>query len=70
MRCCGLSLWDANRAEWKERVPLLRICGIDARKGSVVPGVDADLVALDDLGFVQRAWVRGTLLSDSARQRQ
>ena len=38
------------------------IAGIAARKGRVVPGVDADLVALDEQGFVQRTWVRGRLV--------
>ena len=26
-----------------------------------MPGADADLVALDDHGFVQRSWTRGIL---------
>jgi N-acetylglucosamine-6-phosphate deacetylase len=38
-----------------------RIAGIAPRKGRVAPGADADLVALDDEGFVQRTWVRGQL---------
>jgi N-acetylglucosamine-6-phosphate deacetylase len=36
-----------------------RIAGIADRKGSVVPGADADLVALDEHGFVQCSWTRG-----------
>lgn len=35
------------------------ITGVATRKGRVVPGMDADLVALDEKGFVRRAWVRG-----------
>ena len=38
-----------------------RIAGIARRKGSIVPGADADLVALDGHGFVQRSWTRGML---------
>lgn len=38
-----------------------RIAGIAPRKGRVAPGADADLVALDDQGFVQCTWVRGQL---------
>lgn len=40
------------------RIPA-RIAGVGARKGNVVPGGDAELVALDEQGFVQRTWVRG-----------
>jgi len=38
-----------------------RIAGVALRKGRVAPGADADLVALDNQGFVQRTWVRGLL---------
>ncbi|HJT55001.1 MAG TPA: N-acetylglucosamine-6-phosphate deacetylase [Ktedonobacteraceae bacterium] len=38
-----------------------QIAGVAARKGSIVPGADADLVALDDRGYVQYTWTRGTL---------
>ncbi len=38
-----------------------RIAGIAARKGSIVPSADADLVALDEQGYVQYTWTRGTL---------
>jgi N-acetylglucosamine-6-phosphate deacetylase len=38
-----------------------RIAGLAPRKGSVAPRGDADLLALDDQGFVQRTWVRGRL---------
>lgn len=49
---------------WPEAIAMAtqipaRIAGVGARKGNVVPGGDADLVALDEQGFVQRAWVRG-----------
>lgn len=51
---------------WSEAISMAtaipaRIAGIDTRKGSVVPGGEADLIALDDQGFVQRTWVRGLL---------
>jgi N-acetylglucosamine-6-phosphate deacetylase len=36
------------------------IAGIAPRKGQITPGADADLVALDEHGFVKRTWVRGT----------
>ncbi len=38
-----------------------RIAGIATRKGSITPGADADLVALDDQGFIQSTWARGLL---------
>jgi N-acetylglucosamine-6-phosphate deacetylase len=37
------------------------IAGIELRKGRIAPGADADLVALDDRGFLQRTWVGGQL---------
>lgn len=51
---------------WSEAISMAtstpaRIAGVDAHKGSIVPGGDADLVALNDQGFVQRTWVRGLL---------
>jgi N-acetylglucosamine-6-phosphate deacetylase len=51
---------------WSEAISMAtltpaRIAGVDARKGSLVPGGDADLVALDEQGFVQQTWVRGRL---------
>jgi N-acetylglucosamine-6-phosphate deacetylase len=52
--------------EWSEaiamatRVPAT-IAGVAPRKGRIVPGADADLVALDEQGVVQRTWVRGHL---------
>jgi N-acetylglucosamine-6-phosphate deacetylase len=51
---------------WSEAISMAtqtpaRIAGLAPRKGSIVPGGDADLVALDDQGFVQRTWVRGRL---------
>jgi N-acetylglucosamine-6-phosphate deacetylase len=52
--------------KWSEAIRMAtltpaRIAGIAARKGNIVPGADADLVALDDQGFVQYTWMRGTL---------
>lgn len=38
-----------------------RIAGIDARKGRLAPGYDADIVALDADGYVARTWTRGAL---------
>jgi N-acetylglucosamine-6-phosphate deacetylase len=38
------------------------ITGVAARKGKVAPGMDADLVALDELGIVRRTWARGRLV--------
>ncbi|MBA2679822.1 MAG: N-acetylglucosamine-6-phosphate deacetylase [Ktedonobacteraceae bacterium] len=32
------------------------------RKGQITPGADADFVALNDQGFVQQTWVRGTCI--------
>jgi len=51
---------------WSEAISMAthvpaRIAGIEQRKGRVAPGADADLVALDAQGFVQRSWVRGCL---------
>jgi N-acetylglucosamine-6-phosphate deacetylase len=37
------------------------IGGVADRKGRIAPGMDADLVALDDAGVVQRVWTRGRL---------
>ena len=37
------------------------IAGVDDRKGRIAPGMDADVLALDDQGVVQRAWTRGRL---------
>ncbi|HKW20591.1 MAG TPA: N-acetylglucosamine-6-phosphate deacetylase [Ktedonobacterales bacterium] len=42
-----------------------RIAGIDARKGRLASGYDADLVALDLDGRVLCAWTRGTLAYSS-----
>jgi len=38
-----------------------RIAGIATRKGSITPGADADLVTLDEQGFVQSTWTQGLL---------
>ncbi len=57
---------------WSEAIRMAthtpaRIAGIAARKGSVTPGADADLVALDNHGFVQRTWTRGLLVYQRVR---
>jgi len=45
-----------------------RIAGVDSHKGSIVPGGDADLIALDEQGYVKRTWVRGrTVYEDASR---
>ena len=36
-----------------------RIAGVDDRKGRLAPGADADVLALDGDGIVQRVWTRG-----------
>ena len=41
-----------------------QIAGVAARKGRVAPGLDADLIALDSQGFVQRTWVRSVLADE------
>lgn len=51
---------------WSEAIAMAtqipaRIAGMELRKGSIAPGADADLLALDDRGFVKRTWVRGLL---------
>ena len=38
-----------------------RIAGVADRKGCIQPGADADLLALDDNGVIQRVWTRGHL---------
>jgi N-acetylglucosamine-6-phosphate deacetylase len=37
------------------------IGGVADRKGRIAPGADADLLALDDAGEIQRVWTRGQL---------
>lgn len=36
-----------------------RILGVDQQKGQLIQGADADFVAMDDEGFVERTFVRG-----------
>ena len=43
-----------------------QIAGIATHKGRVVPGADADLIALDNQGFVRRTWVHGLLAYEGA----
>lgn len=38
------------------------ITGIENSKGKVAPGMDADLVVLDERGYVRQSWVRGRLV--------
>ncbi len=56
---------------WSEAIRMAtltpaRIAGVAARKGRVAPGADADLVALDDQGYVRCVWTRGQLAYQSA----
>ena len=43
-----------------------QITGLDGRKGRIAPGMDADLVVLDEQGFVRCTWARGQLVYESA----
>ncbi len=52
----GVSWAEAIRMA--SRTPA-EITGVAERKGRVAPGMDADLIALDERGFVRRAWMRG-----------
>ncbi|HEU4785193.1 MAG TPA: amidohydrolase family protein, partial [Ktedonobacterales bacterium] len=57
---------DSANVAWATAIEMAtltpaRIAGIDARKGRLAPGYDADIVALDVAGRVLRAWTRGTL---------
>lgn len=45
------------------------IAHLAQRKGQIAPGLDADLVALDEQGFVQQTWVRGTCTYKAASER-
>ena len=52
---------------WSEAISMAsqvpaRIAGVAQHKGRIVPGADADLIALDEHGVVQRTWVRGSLV--------
>ncbi len=51
---------------WSEAITMATlapatIAGLGVHKGRIAPGADADLVALDDAGFVQRTWTQGHL---------
>lgn len=51
---------------WSEAISMAthvpaQIASVVQRKGRVVPGADADLIALDHHGVVQHTWVRGLL---------
>jgi N-acetylglucosamine-6-phosphate deacetylase len=55
-----------TRLGWPEAIAMAThvpatIAGIAQHKGRIAPGADADLVALDEHGFVQQTWVRGHL---------
>ncbi|HYU73478.1 MAG TPA: N-acetylglucosamine-6-phosphate deacetylase [Ktedonobacteraceae bacterium] len=63
VKFCGLG--------WSEAISMATlvpatIAGIAQRKGKIAPGADADLLALDEHGFVQRTWVRGLLAYQEA----
>ncbi|GAC1346511.1 MAG: N-acetylglucosamine-6-phosphate deacetylase [Ktedonobacteraceae bacterium] len=60
---------------WSEAIGMAthipaRIASVALRKGRVAPGADADLVALDNNGFVQRTWVRGLLAYSGVHNRK
>ena len=49
---------------WSEAITMATltpatIASLGLRKGRIAPGANADLVALDDAGIVQRTWTRG-----------
>ncbi len=51
---------------WSEAISMAtqvpaRIAGVEPRKGRIIPGADADLLALDSQGFVKCTWARGLL---------
>lgn len=52
----GLPLWQA--VQMMTRNPC-KVMGIDARKGEIAPGKDADLVAFDEDMQVQQVWLMG-----------
>ena len=54
----GLSWSDAIRMA---TLTPAAIAGVSQRKGCIQPGADADLLALDNTGVVQRAWTGGHL---------
>jgi N-acetylglucosamine-6-phosphate deacetylase len=45
------------------------IAGVAQHKGSIAPGADADLLALNEDGFVHRAWLRGLPAYQKAPER-
>ena len=55
----GFTLTDALRPV---TVNPARALGIDARKGSIAPGKDADLIALDDALAIRTVYARGRCL--------
>lgn len=56
VKLVGLSWSDAIRMATSTPASILDVAD---RKGSIVPGADADLVALDGQGFVQHTWTCG-----------
>ncbi len=60
---------------WSEAIAMATqvpatIANIAQRKGRIAPGADADLVALDEQGVVQFAWVRGTCAYQAKPERE
>lgn len=45
-----------------------RIAGMDGRKGQLAPGADADILAIDGDGVIQRVWTRGHLAYQRASE--
>jgi N-acetylglucosamine-6-phosphate deacetylase len=53
-----------TRCSWPQAIAMATqvpatIAHLSQRKGRIAPGFDADLVALNDQGFVQQTWVHG-----------
>ena len=60
---------------WSEAIGMAtqvpaRIAGVAQRKGTIASGADADLIALDANGVVQRTWVRGLLAYQGVASRE
>ena len=56
-----------TECSWSEAIAMAtyvpaNIANIAQRKGQIAPGTDADLIALDEYGFVQHTWIRGTCI--------
>ena len=64
-----------TKCGWSEAIAMATqvpatIAHMDQRKGRIAPGADADLVALNEHGFVQYTWVRGTCTYQATSERE